>query len=274
MITLERELKWRRVVGALGVVFCMAGLWWSATYLPAILFPPEPEITNDLGMPFKLIPAGSFDMGSQLGSDEHPVHRVQITRMFYLGQFEVTQAQWQTIIGRSIEMQRDQFDTTWALSGSGPDYPVYYVSWHEVQTFIQRLNELESGVVYRLPTEAEWEYACRAGSPENVTADLDAKAWYINNSGEQAHPVGHKLPNAWGLYDMQGNVWEWCQDWNDDYTREPQVDPKGPETGEFRAVRGGCWHMDADGCRPADRVSGNPKRGNSSLGFRLVREIE
>lgn len=274
MITLERELKWKRVAAALIVVCCLAGLWRYGGYLPALLFPPPAEITNEIGMQFKLIPAGSFDMGSPLGSDEQPVHRVQISRTFYMGQYEVTQAQWQTIMGRTVEMQRDQFDTTWVLRGTGSDYPIYYVTWDEVQTFIERLNEREGTSVYRLPTEAEWEYAARAGETEDVVKDLETKAWFIDNSDHRTHPVGQKLPNAWGLYDMHGNVWEWCQDWYADYEATPQTDPTGPETGEYRIVRGGCWLIDADGCRAADRVAGNPVRGNSSLGFRLVRELE
>jgi formylglycine-generating enzyme required for sulfatase activity len=274
MITLERELEWKRVGAALAVVFCLVGIGWTVVRLPAILFSPAQELTNDIGMPFKLIPAGSFEMGSPLGSDEQPVHHVQIIQSFYMGQYEVTQAQWQTVMNRTIETQRDQFDTTWAMRGIGPDYPAYYVSWINVKTFIRRMNDLEGTSLYRLPTEAEWEYAYRAGNSEDVVVDLNAKAWYINNSGEQTNRIGQKLPNAWGLYDMHGNVWEWCQDWYANYTAEPQTDPAGPNTGECRIVRGGCWLMDADGCRAADRVGGNPVRGNSSMGFRLVREIE
>jgi formylglycine-generating enzyme required for sulfatase activity len=237
-------------------------------------FSPADSLRNSLGMRFTLIPAGSFNMGSGLGSDEQPVSRVTISRPFYMAVTEVTQAQWTALMGTTVEQLRDRVDVTWEMRGVGPDYPVYYVTWSDAQAFIRRLNEQEGGLWYRLPTEAEWEYACRAEATQEAWPDLDERAWYAANAGGQTHPVGRKKPNAWGLFDMSGNVWEWCQDWYGAYTSEVKTDPHGPDEGEYRIVRGGCWHMDADGCRAADRVGGNPVRCNSSLGFRLVRDVD
>jgi len=231
-------------------------------------------LTHPLCIRFALIPAGIFDMGSKRGSDERPVHRVRLSRPFYMSRYEITQEQWTRVMGTAIEQQRDRVDPTWELRGKGSQHPVYYVTWHDAQAFVERLNHMEGKSLYRLPTEAEWEYACRAGSSADVVTDLDAVAWYGPNADGRTHPVGQKLPNAYGLYDMHGNVWEWCGDWYGPYTQEEQTAPKGPTSGEFRVVRGGCWHSDADGCRAADWVAGTPDRANSSLGIRIVRSAE
>ena len=176
--------------------------------------------TNSLGMQFKRIPAGEFDMGSTDGdSDERPVHRVRISRDFYLGIHEVTQAEYRAVTGKSPS------------NFKGDDLPVEKVSWEEANEFCRLLTERErtagglpSGMVYRLPTEAEWEYAARAGTTTKYCfgddeSGLGEYAWYGGNSGSTTHPVGQKRPNAWGLYDMHGNVWEWCQDWYGAYIR-------------------------------------------------------
>ena len=212
-------------------------------------------------------------MGSTIGDDEHPVHPVHIAKPFYIGKYEVTQAQWTTIMGTTLEQQKDKANPEWGFYGAGPDHPMYYVTWHEAQGFIRRMNTFEGGNLYRLPTEAEWEYACRAGATGEYAGNVDMMAWYGLNSGEQTHPVGQKQPNAWGLYDMTGNVWEWCQDWFDFYSEDVAWDPQGSPEGTLRIVRGGSWLIDRDGCRSADRVTGVPDRRNSSVGFRVVREV-
>ena len=219
---------------------------------PAAL--PEPW-DNALGMPFVLIPAGSFDMG--LSSR----HTVTISQPFYLGVHTVTQVQWEAVMGDNPS------------SFKGEDRPVEKVSWADVQEFIRRLNAQEDGGDrYRLPTEAEWEYACRAGTTGDYAGDLDAMGWYSDNSGGETHPVGRKAPNAFGLYDMHGNVWEWVADWYGDYPSGAVMDPKGPESGSNRVVRGGSWYGTAGIARSAHRILSPPGRRDDGLGFRLVRK--
>ncbi|MCQ4162793.1 formylglycine-generating enzyme family protein [Roseomonas sp. GC11] len=243
--------------------------------------------TNSLGMEFLRIPAGNFLMGSpdsdrEAPSMERPQHRVTISRPFYIGRFELTQAQWIALIGSS-PFDRDRSNPYYNLPGMAaritkPDHPAN-ISWHDAQEFIARLNEKEGGPAYRLPTEAEWEYAARAGSQTRYsfgdnTADLDGYAWYGGNFATGgSHPVGQKLPNAWGLYDVHGNVWEWVQDWFDQayYARSPTIDPQGPETGTRRVVRGGSWHNTGDGWRSAARRDYVPDYRGISIGIRLVR---
>jgi formylglycine-generating enzyme required for sulfatase activity len=170
----------------------------------------------------------------------------------------------------------------WLLDGEGDDYPMYYVSWDEVAEFCRRLTDLERaagrlpvGHAYRLPTEAEWEYTCRAGSTTrfangDTEADLDKIGWYGDNSVSTTHPVGTKLPNAWGLYDMHGNIWEWCLDWYGDYPVAESIDPFGPATGFPRVLRGGCWNRLSPDCRSAYRAGIAPGFRNGGLGFRVV----
>jgi formylglycine-generating enzyme required for sulfatase activity len=211
---------------------------------------------------FVRIDAGEFMMGSENGdADEKPVHRVRISRPFEMGKFEVTQAQWE------------------AVTGSNPSYfkgaklPVENVSWEDARQFIEKLNAQNDGYFYRLPTEAEWEYACRAGSTGDYAGNLDAMAWYGDISGAKTHPVGQKQPNAWGLYDMHGNVWEWCQDWYSAnyYAQSPGADPQGPASGSARVTRGGGWNFSAVGCRSASRFRNASGSHNRYLGFRLAR---
>ena len=211
---------------------------------------------------FVRIPAGEFLMVSENGdADERPTHRVRISRDFEMGKYEVTQAQWMAVMG----------DNPSHFKGS--DLPVETVSWDATQTFIKQLNERDSKYQYRLPTEAEWEYAARAGSTGDYAGNLDAMAWYYTNSGNKTHPVGQKQPNAWGLYDMHGNVWEWCQDWYDSryYSQSQAVDPQGPSAGSLRVPRGGGWNCGAVRCRSAFRSSNSPGARRAALGFRLVR---
>jgi formylglycine-generating enzyme required for sulfatase activity len=225
---------------------------------------------------FAKIPAGSFQMGSENGDeDEKPLHTVRITQSFYLGKYEVTQEQWEAVMGATVRDQRDKANKEWPLRGEGKNYPIYYVSWEDVQDFIGRLNQQIGRAIFRLPTEAEWEYACRAGTTADYAGNLDDMAWYGSNSGDKTHPVGTKQPNAWGLYDMHGNVWEWCSDWfkEDYYQNSPEVDPPGPPTGSRRVIRGGGWGNYARNCRSALRFNNSPGGRCRLLGFRLVRAV-
>jgi formylglycine-generating enzyme required for sulfatase activity len=217
-------------------------------------------MTNSIGMEFVRIPAGEFQMGSNEGNaDERPVHRVRISEPFYLGKYEVTQGQWEAVMG-----------TNPSRFTGHPHRPVETVSWEEVQEFIQRLNRQEGWEVCRLPTEAQWEYAARAGTTtawyEN---DVDAIAWYAENSGKKTHEVGQKRPNAWGVYDMLGNVWEWNDDGRRTYTRASVTDPRGPtDAGARRVFRGGGWGHPAQVVRAASRGWFGPGRRDDFLGFR------
>jgi formylglycine-generating enzyme required for sulfatase activity len=245
-----------------------------APSLPAGKPAPAPIHTNSLGMTFVLIPAGSFTMGSQndvpnTSSDEKPAHKVTIGKPFYLGQHEVTQAQWEAVMENNPSRVK------------GQNNPVTNVSWDGVQKFISRLNEKEGHDRYRLPTEAEWEYAARAGTATAYSFGDDAGslgryAWYEDNSGGKTQPVGQKQPNAWGLYDMHGNVWEWVQDWVGEwyYSNSPDADPKGPPSGEMRVFRGGSWFGSAGFSRAAFRYYESPDHSGVNLGFRLVLSLE
>jgi len=230
------------------------------------------------GMRFVLIPPGEFMMGSPgrggtMFGDEVQ-HRVRLTNGFWLQTTEVTQGQWQKVMGYNL-----------AYFMKGDNYPVESVSWNEVQYFLKKLNAMDPGKNYRLPTEAEWEYACRAGTTDEQYGELDAIAWYEGNSDGQTHPVGRKQPNAWGLYDMLGNVWEWCQDRYDGYPAGAVTDPTGPTTGSGRVYRvgptkssnrvyrGGGWRLNAWYCRAADRGSNLPDFRSYALGFRLARSL-
>jgi formylglycine-generating enzyme required for sulfatase activity len=245
----------------------------EASETPAPLPQPQaalpPSYTNSIGMAFVLIPSGTFMMGSDHGAgDERPVHEVHISTPFYLGKYEVTQGQWQAVMG----------DNPSRFTGN-PERPVEQVSWHDAQEFVKRLNSKEDGTRYRLPTEAEWEYAARAGTTTtysfgNAASKLGAYAWYGANAGGSTHPVGQKPPNPWGLYDIYGNVWEWVQDWYGPYTAATAVDPAGPSSGSNRVNRGGSWIFDARLCRSAYRRYWPPGNRHGILGLRLLRTVE
>jgi formylglycine-generating enzyme required for sulfatase activity len=196
-----------------------------------------------------------------LHADEH----VTISKPFYLGKYEVTQEQWEAVMGNNPS----EFE--------GRSNPVEQVSWNGAQVFIRRLNQREGHNRYRLPTEAEWEYAARAGTTSiyafgDDTDILGQYAWFDDNSGGKTHPVGQKRSNGWGLYDMHGNVWEWVHDWySDEYSSgRPSSDPRGPTSGTRRVVRGGSWNSWARSCRSAGRASGTPGYCGVSVGFRLA----
>jgi len=264
------------------------------------------EKTLDLGkgvkMELVLIPAGEFMMGSGLSpqevesrydgldgcEDEHPQHRVRITRPFYMGKYEVTNAQYQQFLRESgYDGSQDVLynylhlahyhDRDWREHApTGADYPVVAVSWKNAQAFCQWLSR-KTGREVRLPTEAEWEYACRAGSSMvyhfgDSEDRLGDYAWYHGNSDWKTHPVGQKRPNAWGLYDMHGNVEEWCADWygEDYYAQSPAADPAGPTSGTLRVLRGGAWYSLERDCRSADRDHDWPTFAFYSYGFRVV----
>ena len=209
-------------------------------------------------MDFCRIPAGIFLMGEQ-GNQ----HQVILTKDFSLARHPVTQALWQAIMGNNPSHFK------------GENLPVEQVSWEDAQEFIMKLNERIEENRYRLPTEAEWEYACRSGSPGSYSfgdeeSRLGEYAWYNNNSDQKTHPVGEKKPNAWGLYDMHGNVHQWCQDWYGDYSPGSVTDPAGPLSGTLRVNRGGGWRNGAGGCRSAYRSGLVPGSRYSYLGFRLA----
>jgi formylglycine-generating enzyme required for sulfatase activity len=214
---------------------------------------------------FARIQPGTFLMGcspgdNQCRGDEMPAHSVTISKGFELGKFEVTQAQWQAVTGSNPS------------SFKGDSRPVENVSWIDVQEFLLKLNARNDGHHYRLPTEAEWEYAARAGATGPAPGALDAVAWYEANSGGPTHPVGQKQPNAWGLYDVLGNVSEWVHDWSGSYPGAPQTDPKGPTEGNNKMVRGGAWNSFDRSSRLSYRYDFEPTERINSVGFRVLRE--
>jgi formylglycine-generating enzyme required for sulfatase activity len=221
--------------------------------------------TNKAGIEFVLIPAGSFMMGSTNGdADERPVHKVTIEYPFYMGKYEVTQAQWQAVMGNNPSHFKDC-----------DNCPVEQVSWDDAQGFIRKLNQMNDGYRYRLPTEAEWEYACRAGTTGDYGAgNLSEMAWHFENSGSKTHAVGSKQPNAWSLADMHGNVWEWCEDWyHQTYSGAPTDGTAWLSGGEQRAARvrrGGSWYHYATYLRSANRGWGILDSDLDAVGFRVV----
>lgn len=248
------------------------------------------SMTNSLGMTFVRVQPGSFHMGSgdtepEGLSNEQPRHTVTISRSFDIARHEVTQAQWEAVMGASA-YTLSRSNPYYSLPGMAgrvrrPNNPVT-VSWSDAQTFIQRLNQREGHHHYRLPTEAEWEYAARAGTTTAYSFGEDASllsryAWHGEDFASGAmHPVGQKLPNPWGLYDIHGNVWEWVQDWYADRYpgSTPVTDPSGPTTGSSKVVRGGSWHVTSGSWRTAARKPYEPDYRGISIGFRLVRELE
>jgi formylglycine-generating enzyme required for sulfatase activity len=235
------------------------------------------EITNSISMKLKLIPAGEFMMGSPVSEryrdeDEGPVHRVKITKPYYLGVHEVTQSQYEKVMDENPSRFKSSTN------------PVEQVSWSDAVEFCKKLSEKE-GRTYRLPTEAEWEYACRAGTttPFSFGSVLNGKQANCNGNGpygtetkgpylKQTETVGSYAANAWGLYDMPGNVWEWCSDWKDSdyYEDSPTDDPEGPSSGSHRVTRGGCWGSGARRCRSAERFRLSPGYRGGDFGFRVA----
>jgi formylglycine-generating enzyme required for sulfatase activity len=225
---------------------------------------------------FIKIAPGQFTMGCvendpQCDDEEKPAHRVRITKPFELGKYEVTQAQWQSVMGTNPSEYQDAIR------------PVENVSWNDIQAFLTKMNARNDGYRYRLPTEAEWEYAAGAGTAGSTsTPSVDDVAWYEKNSMYVSHPVGLKRPNAWGLHDMQGNVWEWTGDWFASYTADDAVDPVGPATGQpisngrrevtVRIGKGGSWNNRLSSLRISNRGVALPTDRNPFQGFRCARQ--
>ncbi|MBU4223534.1 MAG: formylglycine-generating enzyme family protein [Euryarchaeota archaeon] len=245
-------------------------------------------ITNSIGMKFTLIPEGEFMMGSEETDDEKPVHKVTISKPFYLGVYPVTRREWKAIMKHNPPGFR------------GGDLPAETISWFDVQGFIRTLNDIEGTNKYCLPSEAEWEYSARAGTITRYSfgddeSGLNEYAWYVENSGSRApkkgdffgydkndweelkwkgktHPVGEKKPNPWGLYDIHGNVWEWVKDkWHDDYQDAPVDGSEWEGNDFFRIVRGGSWSSFGGHCRSAVRMGVFPTIRSDGIGFRLLR---
>jgi formylglycine-generating enzyme required for sulfatase activity len=235
-------------------------------------------MTNSLGMRLSLIPPGQFVMGSPPEEEWHREdeiqHRVTLTKAFYMGATEVTQGQWKAVMG-----ENPSFFTGDAL-------PVETVTWEQAAEFCRRLSEKE-GTLYRLPTEAEWEYACRAGTTTPFHTGNTISTDQANYDGNYTYADGKKgifrestiragsfAPNPWGLHDMHGNVWEWCADWYREYPKDAVTDPKGPTEGQARVVRGGTWINFPAVCRSANRGKTVPMSWNFHFGFRVVRVVD
>ena len=243
-----------------------------------------PELTNytdytetayGVDMSMVWVEGGSFDMGSNSGyDDERPVHRVTLAG-YWIGATEVTQAQWESVMGTDIRQQRDKAGYS-SLYGEGSNYPMYYVNYDEAKEFCRRLSE-RTGRTYTLPTEAQWEYAARGGRDgvrDNYTYSgsnsIGSVAWYDGNSGNSTNPVGRKSPNQLGLYDMSGNLWEWCLDYYGSYSSSSQTNPTGPSSGDYQVLRGGSWLNGGSRCRVPYRDYYNPSYRYYGLGFRVV----
>jgi formylglycine-generating enzyme required for sulfatase activity len=216
-----------------------------------------------------LVPPGTFEMGCIMGSNqygcfswEQPVHQVTLTNAFYLGRYELTQAQWVATMGSNPSFFQGSSDSA--------TRPVEQVSWNTIQGYLSTTG-------FRLPTEAEWEYACRAGAQTpfyNGSTDdstVETLAWFAPNSGSQTRAVGGKLANDFGFHDMLGNVWEWVNDWYGGYTAEAQTNPPGPGSASYRVHRGGSWLAGSSGVRSSYRLYGSPGVANSRIGFRVAR---
>ncbi len=232
---------------------------------------------NTIGQEFVRIEPGSFMMGSPYSDsymDDDEIQRsVTLSHGYYIQTKEVTQGQWKAVMGSSPWAGKDYVR-------EGDNYPATYISWNDTQEFIKKLNKKEGTAKYRLPTQAQWEYACRAGSKTAYSFGESASllgeyGWHIENTwniGEKyAHKVGQKQPNIWGLYDMHGNVWEWCSNWHGDNSPGSATDPEGPPHGLVRVYCGGSWNNNARFCRSSDLVRSKPGFRYFSLGFRLVR---
>jgi formylglycine-generating enzyme required for sulfatase activity len=256
--------------------------------------PPEIKIDNlKSSSNFALIPAGTFMMGDLSGQDGHskPAHQVTISKPFLLQKTHVTVGQFKAFVGSTkYRTDAEKADGAYVWVGywlqkssanwrkpnfaQNDHHPVVCVTWNDAQAFIAWMNQEDPGKGYRLPTEAEWEYACRACTTDIRYGDLDSIAWYRDNSNSHTHPVGEKLPNAFELYDMNGNAYQWCQDWFDDnyYANSPTVDPQGPESSiyNYRVLRGGSWFTFHSDCRSSFRNRPAPDDRYNHYGFRLA----
>ena len=258
-----------------GVSNCIGQTTAGPTKAAAVAAPKAGEARSvELGAAVSLdlvwIPAGVFQMGSPFNEPgrfitEGRRHQVTLTRGYWIGKFPVTQQQWERVTGDNPSHFK------------GPRLPVTQVSWDDCQRFVKALNLILAthDLTAALPTEAQWEYACRAGTatrfwPGERVTDLARAGWFAGNSDDQPHPVGEKAVNPWGLYDVHGNVWQWCQDWLAPYPPESAVDPHGPAAGDERVLRGGAWSAEPDVCRAAYRFSYPPTYRIMTAGLRLV----
>lgn len=299
--TLQRVTPTQKIEGrTIWIPTGSIGDFWSALNPSMNLITGRDKaIAEDKNLKFRVrdvefemvyVEGGTFLMGAQSDNpneenydsdakiDEKPVHSVTLND-FYMGKFEVTQALWQAVMGITISQQRNETDKTWPLKGEGVNYPMYFINWNECQTFITKLNEMcvwqLNGKRFSLPTEAEWEYAARGGNKNHGykfsgSNNIHDVAWYAFNSIGKIHEIGTKLPNELGLYDMSGNVWEWCQDgYDSSYSNGSHTDPIGPSTGLNFVYRGGGWSSNARGCCVSYRGYGKPHYRRDFLGFRL-----
>ncbi len=246
-----------RAVLILAAVCCLVRSSHAETKLETAVLPGlKQTLAVDLGggmaMEFVLIRPGTFTMG-----DGNDAHKVTLTKPFYIGKYEVTQEQWERVMGSNPS------------NFKGAKNPVEQVSWEDCQNFLAKLKEKAPGTQFSLPTEAQWEYACRAGTATDP-GNWDEVAWYSNNSGSKTHPVGEKKPNAWGLYDMHGNVWEWCADWYGANSSSAQTAPTGPASGQWRVLRGGSWNYYPDNLRASYRINYYPAIHYYGIGVRCV----
>lgn len=252
------------------------------TFLPVcqVRAQSHKTITNSIDIKLVLVPKGTFLMGAPIEEeeafdDERQQHQASISMNYYLGVTEVTQGQYEKVMGTNPSY----FQKRALRKSDSSMHPVDTVSWEDAVEFCKRLSELpeekKAGRVYRLPTEAEWEHACRAGGKFAFSFGESSKllgeyGWFRENSHGESHPVAEKQPNAWGLYDMHGNAWEWCSDWYGVYPRGSVTDPDGPTMGSLRVNRGGSWFDDATSCRSANRNGFEPMLRFDSFGFRVA----
>jgi len=244
------------------------------------------DFTNSLGMDMLCLPPGTFTMGSpadevgrEQGAAKETQHQVRLTKPFWIAKKPVTQKAWRAIMGTSAQDQKALENTFGEVTGTGEDHPMYFVNWEEALQFCDLLTQRErqdrqisDEQAYTLPTESQWEYACRAGKTGPYAGDsLYEMGWNSQNSQGSTQPVGQKSENAWGLQDMHGNVWEWCTDWfTEDLGAQPLVDPQGPDDGDYRVLRGGSWDNTAQVCRSAFRSRNDPENRSGPIGFRPV----
>jgi formylglycine-generating enzyme required for sulfatase activity len=241
---------------------------------------------NDLNFEMVFVKGGTFSMGcashpNDCFTNEEPTHEVSLSD-FYVGKFQVTQQLWTKVMGSTLNQQRNSLNSTLSLCGIGDLYPMYYINYNECVEFCETLNSLLSlqlpeGYKFSMPTEAQWEFAARGGKKSkgytySGSNDIEKVAWYEINCIEQTHKVGLKNKNELGIYDMSGNLWEWCLDWfdGDYYNYSLSYDPAGPGYGYKRALRGGSWRSIAQGCRVSCRFASSPNERSSNCGFRLV----
>lgn len=260
-------------------LFALSGMTAAGCVSPSLRAADPPaesarpaHVIADLKLDLLWIAPGEFTMGSAADEPERnkaegPLTRVTLTRGFWLGRTEVTQAQYEAVTENNPS----------SLKSAGPQAPVEHVSWIDAMAFCKKLTEREraggrlpAGHVFTLPTEAQWEYAFRAGTTGAYVGEPEATAWYDRNSGATTHPVGEKKPNPWGFHDMAGNVLEWCYDWYGNYAGGAVTDPRGPERGYYRIARGGSWRTDARLGRAAARSGGSAGRQDYTIGFRLA----